>query len=128
MIVADTLHVILRHTSAEEVWHAWCQNQGLFLNASDVKRYHDLETSSPFYYQNIQRNQYIAGLQDTYQHYTANEAQNAIENVPQLLEKNSFLKCTGIFGVIIQSVLDMLKLDRDGNCICKFNKILDLFK
>lgn len=125
MIVADTLHVILRHTSAEEVWHAWCQNSELSLDCSNAERYRESQTRPPLYYQDFQRNQYTASLQDTFRHYTADDARNALESVPQLLKNSSFLKNTGIFGVIIQSVQDMLKLDETGNCLCKYNKLLD---
>lgn len=113
MVLEDTLFVLLRRIPPEYAIKAWCNSK---------------KTSKPSIEKPLalfpDENSFCTALQNQFPHYSVNEAEYAYQYAKEI-SKNCNDFETGIFGLIAETVKDLLITDGRNECLCKYKKVLE---
>ena len=115
MITENALQILLRRTPPEEAIRSWLE---------DYRGTASLSKKGPLCLCPSNRH-FHSALQNEFSHYSVDEA----EYVYLYAEQESFLaskakKDHGVFGLIVNSVGDMLTTDSRNECLCKYKSLL----
>lgn len=77
------------------------------------------------YYSEPNRMNIASGMQDSFQHYSHDDAANAVEATIQMVDEDHILRGLGVIGAIALSVKDMLIEDRNHICVCKHKSLIN---
>lgn len=111
MVIEDTLFILFRRVAPETAIKSWCQS----VESNNIPRKPlSLLPDEKFFY---------TALQNQFPHYSINEAEYAYHYAKEISEK--FRKNeTGIFGLLAESVKDILITDARNECLCNYKSLL----
>lgn len=112
MVIEDTLFILLRRVTPETVIESWKEN--VVLSKHNCRLPLSLMPDEKNFY---------TSLQTQFPHYSFNEAEYAYQYSKKIAE-NTCGKNTGIFGLIAESVNDILTTDARNECLCKYKCLL----
>lgn len=112
MVIEDTLFVLLRRITHESAIESWCKS--INLNNMFIKKPLSVLPDEKTFYTIIQ---------NEFPHYSINEAEYAYQYAKEISESFSESE-TGIFGLIAESVKDLLITDARNECLCNYKNLL----
>lgn len=112
MVIEDALFILLRRIPPEKVIESWIKS-----NDSQSPHYREPLCLLP------DEKEFYTALQNQYPHYSINEAEYAYKYAKEIA-KNINGKNTGVFGLIAESVKNLLTTDSRNECLCKYKCLL----
>lgn len=113
MVIEDTLFILLRRVHPEKVIEHWIES----IKNEDIQNKKTPLCLSP------DKKSFYSSLQNQFPHYSVNEAEYAYQYAKQIVEYQCGAN-TGIFGLIAESVKDMLTTDIRNECLCNYKCLL----
>ncbi len=112
MVIEDTLFVLFRRVPHEKALESWYKTT-----------FRMTEPQKPICLV-PDKNYFFTSLQTQFPHYSTNEAEYAYEYSKSFVEKSNGIE-TGIYGLLAESVSNILTTDIRNECLCKYNRLLE---
>ncbi len=114
MFINQSIFTLLRRIPPEAVIDSW-------LNTVNVRNY----SSKPgFLYKNPDFSMFRSAMRNDFQYYSSDEIENVFSATRQILQSGDIFRDSGVFGLLVYSVEDILRLDSWSECICRFSKLV----
>lgn len=112
MVIEDTLFILFRRVHPEKVIKHWINN----FDCDSFKKHEPLSICP-------NEKDFYSSLQNQFPHYSVNEAEYAYRYIKQIVESSCGTN-TGVFGLLAESVKDILTTDSRNECLCNYKSLL----